>query len=319
MSSRNRNKPDWWLELEPDDLALETPTRKARAEPVVSHRKQARIRASLADALDQHEAGFEFTYKASRHEHEWISQALKEFYEDHLISDVLSMVRSGKEANVYCCQAHPNLGMDLLAAKIYRPRMLRNLKNDALYKEGRSLLGDDGKPLQDQRGLRAVRKKTRKGLELTINSWIEYEYQTLQRLYQAGVHVPRPIVQAGNAILMEFIGLAGMPAPTLSTVTLGYAEARHLYQLLLHDVAVMLANHCIHADLSAYNVLYWEGTVAIIDFPQVVDPLRNPNAQSLLERDLTRLCQYFQRYHLDLQPRQLAAELFDRYLKGDLL
>jgi len=52
------------------------------------------------------------------------------------IEDILSMVRSGKEAAVYRCLAPGAMSESLLAAKVYRPRCFRNLKNDHLYREG---------------------------------------------------------------------------------------------------------------------------------------------------------------------------------------
>jgi RIO kinase 1 len=309
-------KIDWTLldeDFEIDAARGAGKLRKARPK-----RDPGQVRSGLAAELYKEEADFHFTYKAARHEQVWLSAALSGFFLDSLITDVLGLVRGGKEANVYCCRAHPSTGTELLAAKVYRPRMLRNLKNDAVYKEGRAFLGDDGKNLQDHRSLRAIRKKTRVGSELTITSWIEHEFQTLRRLHQAGASVPRPVIQANNAILMGYIGEAGHPAPTLNTVRLVPGEAEALFELLRQDVERMLANDLIHADLSAYNVLYWQGTVTVIDFPQVVDPLRNPRGYDLLARDLHRLCQYFDRQGVKTDPAALAKDLWDRYLYGEL-
>jgi RIO kinase 1 len=69
----------------------------------------------------------------------------------------------------------------------------------------------------------------------------------------------------------------------------------------------------IHADLSAYNVLYWEGSVTIIDFPQAVDPLGNRSGFDLLRRDVQRLCDYFARYGVRANPQALAGELWTWY------
>ena len=287
--------------------------RKPRPKPNPSY-----LRSMLAEELTQPEDEYKFTYKASNHEQQWIPAALETFYDDSLISDVLAMVKAGKEANVYCCKAHPGIGLDLLVAKIYRPRRLRNLKNDAMYKEGRPLLGDDGKPLQDHRSLRAVQRKTRIGKEMSITSWIEHEYQTMVSLDRGGVRVPKPIAQFENAILMEYIGKAGLPAPTLNTVTLERAEAAQLFHELMYQVERMLAHDLIHADLSAYNVLYWEGSVTIIDFPQVVDPILNPWGYILLARDIERLCQYFARYDIRANPNRLATDLWRSYIRGEL-
>ncbi len=69
----------------------------------------------------------------------------------------------------------------------------------------------------------------------------------------------------------------------------------------------------VHGDLSAYNVLYWQEDVQIIDLPQAVNPYQNPDAWDIFRRDVTRLCQYFQRYNLGNHPEKLAATLWDRY------
>jgi RIO kinase 1 len=312
-------KTDWWHQLD-EDFEETGDVRRVKSRPSKSKPKRTlgQIRSDLAGELYKPETDYEFTYKAARHEQWWISSALAGFFADSLITDVLQLVRGGKEANVYCCRAHPATGTELLAAKIYRPRPLRNLKNDALYKEGREMLGDDGKALRDHRSLRAIRKKTRVGSELIITSWIEHEFQTLRLLHQAGANVPRPLAQANNAILMEYIGDVHTPAPALHTVTLELQEARPLFDLLVHNVTLLLAHDRIHADLSAYNVLYWEGQVTLIDFPQVVDPLLNAQGFKLLARDLERLCQYFARYGLKVNSAALASELWDRYLSGDL-
>ena len=75
-------------------------------------------------------------------ERRWILDALGDFYDGEWITDVLYRVKGGKEATVYCCQAHPLTGRKLLAAKIYRPRQFRKMKNDAIYKEGRALFDE---------------------------------------------------------------------------------------------------------------------------------------------------------------------------------
>ena len=104
-----------------------------------------------------------------------------------LLTDVLCRVKGGKEANVYCCQSHPGVGMELLAAKLYRPRMLRNLRNDARYRQGRDYLDEFGKVIHDSRLLVAIRKGTSIGKETSHTSWLEHEYRTLEVLRAAGL------------------------------------------------------------------------------------------------------------------------------------
>lgn len=315
MRQNFRDRQAWWSQLA-DEPAVDTPAPvpAPKMRPSRPKRTAGQVRSDLAEELYQPEADYQtFTYKASRHEQRWLPATLQGFYDDSLITDVLARVKGGKEANVYCCQANPSLGLELLAAKIYRPSLLRNLKNDALYKEGRLVLSDEGKTRLDGRSRRAIQKKTRIGSEMSITSWIEHEYQTLFRLYAAGGDVPRPVAQAGSAILMAYIGELGNPAPALSDVALGRDEAHSLFERLMWNVRLMLDHDLVHADLSAYNVLYWEGTATIIDFPQVIDPLRHRLGFDLLLRDVQRLCGYFARYGVRAEARALAGDLWTRY------
>ena len=73
-----------------------------------------------------------FNFEATHFERAWLKQALEGFYEDGWITDILYRVKGGKEANVYCCKAHPDTGFELIAAKVYRHRRLRSMKNYAI-------------------------------------------------------------------------------------------------------------------------------------------------------------------------------------------
>jgi len=276
-------------------------------------KKSARVPVAIqqfVQSQDDSRKTFSFTYKAARFEEGWLLDSLGYFYEQHWISDVLRKIKAGKEASVYLCRSGEQADTPLLAAKVYRPRMLRNLRDDHLYREGRLELDEDGHELHDDGVIHAVNARTRFGEEIRHQSWIAYEYTTLQTLYGAGADVPRPYEMAHNAILMAYIGDETVPAPTLNEVDLAEGEAGPLFDLLLHDLDLMLASERVHGDLSAYNVLYWEGKVALIDFPQVVSPRQNRNAYAIFERDVTRLCEYFIDQGLALRPRRLAEGLW---------
>ena len=276
---------------------------------------------AVADEIARHSeeaqmtpgSDFNPTFSSSRHEREWIFSYLGPFYDLKLITDVLKKVKGGKEANVYCCAAHPDSGLDLIAAKVYRPRMFRNLRNDVRYRQNRELLDEDGKPVLDQGLLHAARKGTQVGKELLHTSWLEHEYHTLQLIYAAGGDVPRPIACGHNTILMEYMGEVDLPAPTLNQVSLTREEAVGIYERLVRNIGLMLDCNRVHADLSAYNVLYWKGNVKIIDFPQAIDPRNNSEAFDIFRRDVQRLCQYFTRMGVQCQPEGLAAGLWERY------
>jgi RIO kinase 1 len=237
---------------------------------------------------------------------------LSPFYQDHQILDVLRQVKGGKEATVYCCKAHPSTGLDLVAAKVYRPRMFRSFKNDSEYWSSRLMLDGEGKAMRDKRYTKAIQQGTRFGQQARFASWLYHEFSTLQLLHAAGADVPKPIASDDNAILMEYRGEEEVAAPTLSQVAIPREEARELFERLMRNVELMLKHDRIHGDLSAYNVLYWDGKVTIIDFPQVLDAYSNPNGYKFLKRDVERLCQYFSRQGVQSDPEQITSGMWRR-------
>lgn len=255
-------------------------------------------------------ADMELTYHPSRHERGWIIDSLSDFYDQEWFSDILRLIKGGKEASVYLCKARTALQVPWIAAKVYRPRRFRNLKKDHIYREGRENLDENGNPIRNAGMLHAIRKKTEYGKQLSHTAWIEHEYRTLQILYQAGADVPAPYTRGNNAILMGYIGDEGIAAPALQEVHLNLVEARQIYKRAMHNVEIMLDHKLIHGDLSAFNILYWQGEITLIDFPQVIQPEQNVNAYWIFERDLTRLCEYFTNYGIRSNPRRLAASLW---------
>ncbi|MGB0387055.1 MAG: RIO1 family regulatory kinase/ATPase [Ardenticatenaceae bacterium] len=285
------------------------------------------IMAELTDATELQEE-FKPSYQPSRYEREWLLSSLRPFYEEGLITDVLAVVKGGKEASVYRCEAHPATGERFLAAKVYRPRKFRHLRNDRMYREGRQTLSARGKAVKksDHRTMRALGKKTGFGAELSHTSWLMYEYTTMGRLHEAGAIVPKPFSSADNAILMSYHGDQRRGAPTLNQVKLSRQEARLLFNNLLHNIKLMLQNDVIHGDLSAYNILYWQGEITIIDFPQVTNLHQNTKARFILQRDIKRVCEYFVQQGVSCNPRRITEDLWrvfgsesERILKEALL
>ncbi len=266
------------------------PTRKTSYES--STAVQRWLREQAYDS--QQSSSFNPTLLASRRDAPWILSSLEPFYRQHLITDVLHEAHSGKEATVYCCEAHPSTGMEYLAAKVYRPRMFRSLRNDAIYRFSRVQRDEQGQAEHgnSRRGSAATRK-TEKGRAAQVASWIEYEYQTQRLLYTHNANVPRPFAQIGNAVLMEYIGNVSDPAPRLSDIVLEQERAQPLFECIIRNIELALIHGRIHGDLSEYNVLYWQGTVTLIDFAQAVDPYHSSDVFSLFTRDVERICQYF--------------------------
>lgn len=280
--------------------------------------ERALEQAGLAGPSDA-AARWQMTYAPARFEEVWLRASLAPFYEDEWISDVLASIKGGKEANVYRCQAHPHTGEALLAAKVYRPRQFRNLRNDMAYRDGRAILTSDGRPVKktDRRLMRALSKKTAVGQQIAHSSWLMHEFTMLDRLYRLGAAVPKPMAANENALLMGYCGDERQAAPTLSGVRLGARAARRLFEEALRNIDLMLAQGVIHGDLSAYNILYWEDQITLIDFPQVTYAETNPHARAIFERDVRRVCEYFRAQGIRMQPSQIITDIWDRYIESD--
>lgn len=299
--------------------------RTMRRKPKANHKPKkthSQIIAELTDDTSDVELGFDTTYQPSRYEAGWLLSSLYPFYDEGLITDVLGLVKGGKEAGVYRCQANPTLGVDLLAAKVYRPRMFRNLRNDKMYRQGREILVAGGRPAGRDSGYieRAIRSKTPFGLQSAHTSWLMYEFTALEQLYEASGAVPRPIAPAENAILMSYHGDEQMAAPTLNTVDLEPGEAEHLFREVLRNIDLMLQHGLIHGDLSAYNILYWApegppGEITLIDFPQIVNLHTNTRAHFILRRDIQRVCEYFSQQGVECDPESIMDDIWSRYVE----
>jgi len=261
------------------------------------------------------EEEFNPTFTGGRQERAWIRSALAGFYEDRWFTDVLYRVKGGKEATVYCCRGHPVSEVDLIAAKVFRPRMFRAMKNDTLYKSERTFLRADGKTVLDRRRLLALQKGSAYGKRLDAASWCRHEFNALTELYEAGADVPKPLAYAPNAILMEFVGDDVQAAPILQSIRLEQEEAETLFERLVENIEILLSRYVVHGDLSAYNVLYQDGDAWIIDLPQTIDALQHPRGFELFARDVDRLGRYFVKQGVEVDAMGLALELWQRWIE----
>ncbi|MCU0484516.1 MAG: hypothetical protein MUC85_00265 [Anaerolineales bacterium] len=312
----HRNTSELWQELAIEEGEIpEIQPRSPLGKSHTQNKPKPRIDQALA-RLAQADGGrgnFDFTYQAARHEKAWISESLGDFFEHRWIDDVLRLVKGGKEATVYLCQGSDNLGDALVAGKVYRPTMFRSLKNDYIYREGREELDEGGHKLYKEADRKAIRQRSSYGRQVMRTSWLEHELLTLNKLYDAGVDVPKPYTSGHNAILMQYIGDENMPASPLAFIKIDPDEAQQLFPRVVHNIELMLSQDRIHADLSAYNILYWDGDIWLIDFPQAIEPEANPSAYRIFQRDILRVCEYFSRHGVRCQPHRLAADLWTAF------
>lgn len=227
----------------------------------------------------------------------------------------LGVLKTGKEADVHLIRrAVP--GTDracLLAAKRYRDPEHRLFHRDAGYLEGRRV--------RRSRENRAMAGRTAFGRQMIAAQWANAEFTALARLWQlgadlGGVAVPYPVQLRGTELMLEFIGDAeqGLAAPRLAQSRPDPVRLRQLWAQLTDTLTLLARAGLAHGDLSPYNLLVWDDRLILIDLPQVVDVVANPQGPQFLARDVRVVSSWFTAKGL---PGELTdpAELTSRLLR----
>ncbi len=214
------------------------------------------------------------------------------------------VLKTGKEADVHLLwRGVPDTDRScLLAAKRYRDPEHRMFHRDAAYTEGRRV--------RRSREMRAMRTKTAFGRQMIAGQWARAEFGALLRLWELGASVPYPVQILGTELLLEFIGDPdGTAAPRLAEIPARGEELTPLWCQLV-DMLVLLAGAGLaHGDLSAYNLLVHRGRLVMIDLPQVVDVIANPQGRSFLDRDAANVATWFAGRGLPAADPQALATL----------
>ena len=131
----------------------------------------------------------------------------------------------------------------------------------------------------------------------------------LERAWSCGASVPYPVERTDDGVVMEFIGEAGAAAPRLAQGHLSRDELASAWRQLLESLRAMTSAGLVHADLSAYNLLWTRDRLTIIDLPQAVEFTTNADAPDLLHRDVANVAAWFDRRGLDVDAEAVYAEL----------
>ncbi len=180
-------------------------------------------------------------------------------------------ISTGKEGNVF----RAIRDKEFVAVKIYRinTATFRSISKYLMYE---------------------VPRKIRKDRRSIIFAWAQKEFNALQKLYRNGVRVPEPIASEGNVIVMEYIGDEESPAPLLKDAVVDDFEG--IFNKIKEYMRIMYQKaKIIHADLSEYNILVFEGEPVIIDVGQTVG-IDNPMAMEFLKRDIFNITKFFSKY-----------------------
>jgi len=203
-------------------------------------------------------------------------EALYHVMRELRLARLYGVISSGKEARVY--RAIDRSGREY-AVKIY-------LTFTSEFKKGiwKYIMGD---PRFERARIGTTRS--------LIAIWARKEFKNLQRLFRAGVRVPKPYGVKQNIVVMEFIGRSGVRAPLLKEQPPEEeSEALKMFEKIMRNVWL---SHCrarlVHADLSEYNIMVYEGEPVIIDVGQAV-LTDHPNAYEFLTKDLKNIQRYFE-------------------------
>ncbi|MGZ8571308.1 MAG: RIO1 family regulatory kinase/ATPase domain-containing protein [Actinomycetota bacterium] len=239
-------------------------------------------------------------------------EAFEHFYDEGLVERHLKPLKHGKEASVHLFRANPSTtGEELVALKLYHPLDRRDFRDETLYR--------DGEFIKERRTRVALEQRTKFGREVQGGLWVSREWETL-RLLDGQVPVPRPIENTDDAILMSYVGDEDVPAPRLHEYHHDdLEELEGLWEQLHRAIVQMLYRDVVHADLSSYNILVWDGEIVIIDLPQAVDAKKNQHAQAFLTRDIERIGGFFERRGLHKPWDEIANDLWTGWLFADLV
>lgn len=228
----------------------------------------------------------------------------------------LGTLKTGKEAQINIVERIDDDGRAcLLARKLYVPRSVKakgvleamgvqrasSFHNDVQYREGRQF--------RKSRDRRAVEAMSTYGKRLLQDRWTNHEFDVMTRLWHAGVTVPYPVSYADDVYYLEYVGDRDGAAPQLAGARLDRTGLTEAWEQLVDGLRGMTAAGIVHADLSAFNLLWWRDTLWFIDFPQAVDLAANPSGLEFLHRDVLNVCTWFGRHGVDHDPEVVFADL----------
>lgn len=216
----------------------------------------------------------------------------------------LGLLKTGKEADVLLLErgVPDDPGQQVvMAAKRYRDEEHRSFHRSGSYTEGRRT--------RRSRDARAVARKTAHGRAVAAGAWAWAEWEALTRCWLAGLPVPYPVQVDGREILMEFVHVDGEAAPRLVQTRPTGALLSSYFDQLRDAMAGLARQGVVHGDLSPYNILVAGERLVIIDLPQVVDLVANPQGMDFLMRDCRNVCSWFASRGLDVDEHELFADL----------
>ncbi len=214
-------------------------------------------------------------------------QALYKLINKRVIDVLYGVVDTGKESRVYWAKSPQGedlaVKIFLTSAREFRKTILQYIDGDPRFKR--------------------VKRDTRH----IVYAWALKEFKNLERAYEAGVRVPKPIAVHKNIIVVTFIGENGVPAPLLKNAEISNYEEM-FWKIVDNIKALYCKAKIVHADLSEYNIMVWRGDPVLFDFGQAI-LTSHPRAASFLERDVKNIVSFFAKRGVEVEVKKLLAEI----------
>lgn len=214
-----------------------------------------------------------------------------------VLDSISGSISTGKESVVFHAYGGELNGETLpkeCAIKVYKTT-LNEFKNREKYVHGDHRFARDDFRKQNPRKI--------------IKMWGEKETANLNRLKKFGIPCPYVQVLKMHVLVMSFIGKDAQPAPKLKDAGLSTEDMQDAFKQTVNIMKKMHTDcNLVHADLSEFNMLWFDGKVWIIDVSQAVE-IMHPAALEFLFRDCQAVTNFFLKY--DVHGVPTAENLFN--------
>ncbi|CAG9828082.1 unnamed protein product [Diabrotica balteata] len=201
---------------------------------------------------------------------------------NQLLERVNGVISIGKEAVILHADSDPSFPFDSNLPKECVIKIFKTTLSE--FKQRDKYIKDDHR-FKDRIGKQTARK--------TVYIWAEKEMANLMRLQKAEIPCPKVVTLKNHLLVMSFIGENHRPAPKLKDAVMSDADYIIAYEQVTGNMKALYDKaNLIHADLSEYNILWYQDQCYFIDVSQSVEP-SHENAFHFLYRDCTNVTKFF--------------------------
>lgn len=203
---------------------------------------------------------------------------------NQILEQVNGIISTGKEALILHANSDASYTGDLLLPRECAIKIFKTTLNE--FKQRDRYIKDD---------YRFKDRFSKQNNRVIINMWAEKEMHNMMRMQKVGINCPDVVILKKHILVMSFIGKDHLAAPKLKDARLSDAELSVAYEEVV-DMMYKMYNEAklVHADLSEYNILWYDGKCWFIDVAQSVEP-GHPSALEFLMRDCDNIISFFTR------------------------